>query len=174
MGAEKYVDESQEEMKEDAASDSKSIERKALRRVLLVTILLAVLNTTVVLLFTTINRENGGGAADLVGRSSERRTVRCETLHVFGSDAAFGSGASAASGAWVDRFAASLIRFGVDTRNHGAPGATPGGKQTYATRLQREYMRQRVLLLCFEHSMRAIDSSKTQPNRRRCDRAREV
>ena len=145
MGAEKYVDESQEEMKEDAASDSKSIERKALRRVLQVSFLLAVLNTTVVLLFTTINRENGGGAADLVGRSSERRTVRCETLHVFGSDAAFGSGASAASGAWVDRFAASLVRFGVNTRNHGAPGATPGGKQNYATRLQLERQLRREL-----------------------------
>jgi len=29
------------------------------------------------------------------------------------------------------------------------------------------------LLLCFENSTRAIDSSKNQPNRRRCDRARE-
>jgi hypothetical protein len=31
----------------------------------------------------------------------------------------------------------------------------------------------RALRLCFENSTRAIDSSKNQPNRLRCDRARE-
>jgi len=53
--------------------------------------------------------------------------------------------------------------------------APPWAEIKSSTRLQCHWtVSTRALLLCFEDATRAIDSSKHQPNRLRCDRAREV
>jgi hypothetical protein len=49
----------------------------------------------------------------------------------------------------------------------------PRGNQIFNPTSMRAQLTTRGFLPCFENSTRIIDPSKNQPNRRRCDRARE-